>query len=172
MSENWLPVVGYEGLYEVSDQGRVRSLTRRVNYRWGYQKTLPGKIKKLSVGTQYLQTSLSKNSKKEHKMIHRIVCDAFLGPLPEGMCTRHLDGNWSNNCLSNLAYGTYLENNLDRVSHGTMPMGEKGGTSKLTESDVIAIRASTQSQNQLARRFGVAQSSVWAIIHRKTWAHV
>ena len=104
--EHWLPIPGYEGKYEVSDQGRVRSLLwgeprlrKPVKHKFGYPQVM------LAGGTQY--------------EIHRLVLLAFVGPLPAGHVTRHLDGDVTNATLSNLTYGTASENNLDQVRHGT-----------------------------------------------------
>jgi hypothetical protein len=104
--------------------------------------------------------------------VHKLICEAFLGPKPDGLITRHLDGDPTNNKLSNLAYGTHKENEEDKRKHGNTMLGEKHHQAKLTADDVVAIRGSKQSQNQLARCFGVTQATIWRILHRKSWAHV
>ena len=110
--EHWLPVADYEGLYEVSDLGQVRSLPRR---------TTSGRVLKPQPVSKFghLEASLSRNGKVSRQLVHRLVLAAFVGPCPEGEEVRHLDGNPGNNRLSNLAYGTRGENNLDAVRHGT-----------------------------------------------------
>lgn len=104
----WRPVVGYEGRYEVSDAGDVRSLLRggRMLSR-----------NRLSMGYRSVRLTKTGVPPLEVK-VHRLVLEAFVGPLPEGMVTRHLDGDHLNNELSNLAYGTYAENAQDTVRHG------------------------------------------------------
>lgn len=118
MSEDtgtWRAVPDYEGLYEVSDQGLVRSLRRRTS-----NGMRGGKMLKLRVaGPGYHQVTLWADGKPETAYVHRLVLAAFIGPLPPGQETRHLDGNKLNNLLANLAYGTQSENGLDRVRHGT-----------------------------------------------------
>lgn len=111
--ERWLPVVGWEGLYEVSDLGRVRSLPR---------KHTRGRIRKLQIGKNgYWSVALSLNEIRKTYTLHRLMAEAFLGPRPEGQEVRHLDDNRLNCNLSNLAYGTRTENNLDRVRNGIHP---------------------------------------------------
>lgn len=118
--ESWAPVVGYEGFYEVSNLGRVRSVEKRVRTARG-TRLRPSVVRKLSANPRgYLTVNLSRGeagSRTQH--VHTLVLSAFVGPRPEGMEARHLDGNPANNSIANLAWGTHSENNLDRVRHGT-----------------------------------------------------
>lgn len=105
----WLPVVGYEGLYEVSDQGQVRSVLR-------------GRLMTATATSQgYLQVTLSKGGKSARLKVHQLVMGAFVGPQEAGRQVRHLNGNPAESRLSNLAYGSQDENMADRVEHGTDP---------------------------------------------------
>lgn len=119
--EEWRPVVGYEGSYEVSDHGRVRSLDRfvRSTSRRGkpYLMACRGKVLRPAANktrSGHLHVILVGRT----RTIHTLVAEAFLGPRPVGMEVRHLDDHPSNNNLSNLAYGTQSENVLDRVKNG------------------------------------------------------
>lgn len=141
-AERWMPVVGFEGLYEVSDCGNVRSLdrldrrSRRVN---GVSMT-PGDKGK----TEHLKVDLRSFGRRRSILVHRLVLEAFDGPCPEGMECRHLDGDPTNNRLANLRWGTRSENNLDRVAHGThhqarkthCPMGHR-----LAEPNIVPAEA-------------------------------
>lgn len=120
--ESWRPVVGHEGHYEVSSHGRVRSLDRvieRTNHHGTRSIHHKGRELKPSLDKQtgYLKIGLGFQSRTYS--IHRIVLEAFVGPLPEGMLTRHLDGVKTNNRVENLMYGTYAENQIDEVELGT-----------------------------------------------------
>ena len=173
MSENWLPVVGYESSYEVSDLGRVRSLTRLVNGKYGNLRKHKGQVLALSFrGQDYPGISLSRSKEKKYRLVHQLLTTAFLGPRPQGQVVRHIDGNPKNCKLSNLAYGTYAENEADKEIHGTRLHGEEIKSSKLNVQAVTAIRASSASQSQLARDYGVHQGTIWRILRRETWAHV
>lgn len=118
--ENWLPIAGYEGLYEVSDLGRVRSLPRVVQYggsRRGTSATIPGGLMSPH-GKLYPMVKLAKGGKKSSFNIHQLVLEAFVGPRPEGYVACHCDGDESNNAVSNLRWDTVTENNRDIVRHG------------------------------------------------------
>lgn len=109
-TELWRAVVGYEGFYEVSDQGRVRSVPRR--------KTRGRILKQILSTTGYPQVTLSKESVARPKKVHLLVMAAFVGPRPEGLEIRHLSGIKTDNRVINLQYGTHSENMLDIVQHG------------------------------------------------------
>lgn len=122
MPERWLPVVGYEGYYEVSDQGRIRSLPRLIVRRNGSRLNYRGKTLNpyISPKDGYLRTPLSvQGVHTAPLLVHRLIAEAFLGPCPEGQEVRHLDGNPANNVLTNLTYGTHAENSADMLRHGT-----------------------------------------------------
>lgn len=113
MSEEWRSVVGYEGLFEVSDAGRVRSVDRVVNrqYRDGRVSLLPveGKLLPLSPHpkTGHLSAYLQRpNRQYVRVLVHRAVLEAFVGPCPEGKEGCHRDGDVRNDAASNLYWGT------------------------------------------------------------------
>ena len=100
IKEEWRPVRDYEGLYEVSNFGRIRSL------KFGKTKVLkPGKRRR-----GYLFVTFLKNSKKKHHSVHRLVFEAFNGKIPDGFEVNHIDENPSNNRLDNLNLMTHKEN--------------------------------------------------------------
>ncbi len=110
MIEEWKPVVGYEGKYEVSSHGRVRSLPRQAT---------PGKIRKLQpLKDGYKRVSLCKGGVCVHKRVHRLVLEAFVGECPEGMVACHLDSKTSNNILDNLEWDTHKNNTADVIARG------------------------------------------------------
>lgn len=113
MTEDWRTVPGYEGLYEVSDLGRVRSLRVREGRPFPYILNEQVNYK------GYLRVCLSKDAKSKMWFVHLLVLLAFVGPKKPKVQTRHMDGDPTNNCLSNLRYGTARENTLDQVTHGT-----------------------------------------------------
>lgn len=119
MKEIWKPVVGWEELYAVSNMGRVKSLGRRIRYYrpdWHrYQdRYFPGRILRPGIAKRkYCVLVLIDQDRKLCTHVHRLVMDAFVGPKPPGLETRHLNCNALDNRLSNLAYGTCQDNALD-----------------------------------------------------------
>lgn len=118
--ERWLPVVGHEDAYEVSNQGRLRSIDR-ISVRFdGVPRRLKGRLLHPSATPLgYLSASGWEHGEPFRLRVHVCVLEAFVGPCPEGMETRHLNGNPSDNRLDNLCWGTPKENGEDRIRHGT-----------------------------------------------------
>lgn len=107
--------------------------------------------------------------------IHQLVLLAFSGAMPDGAVSRHLDGNPKNNCASNLAWGTALENSQDMVAHGRSLAGEKHFKAKLTAVDVAAIRkriASGDSLVSIARAWGVRPGTIGHIKFGRNWKSI
>lgn len=123
MRETWRPVVGYEGHYEVSDQGRVRSIDRVtpcVRDGKTYHRRRAGALKAFAVGKGgYWTVHLSNGRTHRTLAVHRLVLEAFVGPRPEGQVTRHLNGNAQDARLCNLTWGTQSDNLYDKGRHGT-----------------------------------------------------
>jgi hypothetical protein len=131
MTERWLPVVGYEGLYEVSDQGRVQSLDRR-QVLGAHSRFVPGRILRPQVvydskgRNPRSQFTLRKDGKSRTFRVHTLVLTAFVGPRPDGMLCRHWpDPDTSNNRLENLSWGTPAENMQDRLAHEVIRKTQK-----------------------------------------------
>lgn len=121
-AEKWRPVAGFEGRYEVSDQGRVRSMDRIVTNKHGHQWRVRERILKASGKgpMRYDGVHLGDGTGRivQH-YIHRLVLEAFVGPRPDGLVSRHLNGDHHDNRLVNLTYGTQQENIADKYLHGT-----------------------------------------------------
>lgn len=126
MTETWLPIPGYEVLYEVSDLARVRSLDHMVPHRAGGLQIARGRLLKPYPSTfGHPSVNLSKDGVRKYFGVHQLVLLAFVGQRPAGMVTRHLDGNAADSRLCNLAYGTPAENSQDAVRHGHNPQANK-----------------------------------------------
>ena len=104
----WRPIEGWPG-YEVSDAGQVRSNKRGCEWR----------ILTPHVARGYEQVRLCDGERSATKRVHLLVAEAFLGPKPLDLETRHMDGDRRNNAASNLRYGTRSQNRRDRIEHGT-----------------------------------------------------
>lgn len=116
-NEIWRPIKGYEGLYEVSNLGRVKSLERkkRMGYCYGLH-TIKEKILTQYSSYEYMRVTLWKECKSKHFQVHRLVADAFLIKPDGDVEVDHIDGNKSNNNVSNLRWVTHYENIHNPVS--------------------------------------------------------
>lgn len=117
MTEEWRPILGYEGIYEVSSLGRIKSLSRRLPYKKGGTRLTEDTIF-LSSGKRYIQAALSGHGKARRFLIHRLVATAFL-PNPENKrCVNHIDNDPTNNRLINLEWVTHKENMQHSIRQG------------------------------------------------------
>jgi len=176
LEQEWRPIRGYEGYYEVSDGGEVRSLDRFVkSARSKTNKMLMrGRLKgKTVLVGVYWRVNLCRDGKPKGKSVHRLVAEAFMGPCPDGMEVSHLDGNGFNNKKENLIYETRSQNHARKVQHGTAQRGERCGRHKITEKDVLEIRSTPDMLlTDWSKRLGISFSNVSAIRRRKTWRHL
>ena len=175
--EEWLPVPGYEGYYEVSNFGQVRSLDRVIPHKGYGTKKIKGGPMSLGLNSRgYLQIRLAKGYTRYTTTVHALVASVFIGLRPEGLDVCHNDGNQVNNYLYNLRYDTKKNNSADRDKHGKTVRGSKAAGSKLTEDNVIEIRKLLESESvaqvKIAKRFGVSPRTISGIKCGNSWAHV
>ena len=120
----------------------------------------------------YLTIALLRGGKQRQRHIHRLVGEAFIGPLPTELMTRHWDGNSVNNRAGNLRYGTATDNAADRTRHGTTARGEQA-RHKLTETQVLDIRRLFAEggvrYTDLVDQFGVTAAMIGCIVRRTSW---
>jgi hypothetical protein len=171
--EQWRDVVGYEGFYQVSDLGRVRSLVRLLPEAHARGVRKEKQVLRFGSNKQgRLQVTLCMEGVTRRFQVHTLVLLAFVGPRPDGMECLHDDNDYTNNRPSNLRWGTHLENMRDKARHGTQQRGEQCSKAKLTEADVVAIRSDKRPSRAVAASYGVSQVCVIFIRKRKTWKHV
>lgn len=167
-TETWKPVVEWEGFYEVSDQGNVRSVNRTIRYSDGRVKRHMGRV--LRPGTsktgrdRYLRVGLCRGSAMSMYKVHILVATAFHGPRPNvGVC-RHLNDDVNDNRATNLAWGTSSDNQQDSVRNGHHAMTKKVvclRSHELVEPNLTGereghrdCRSCRQARKSLNRRFG------------------
>jgi hypothetical protein len=119
--EEWRPVVGYVGLYEVSSEGRVRRVASTDTR--GYQRK-ERVLKQHPEERGHLHVTLC-NGDRSTRKVHALMLESFVGPRPYGYVSRHLDGKPAHNVLGNLKWGTPSENQRDSIRHGTHPQASK-----------------------------------------------
>lgn len=169
-TETWVSVVGYEGLYEVSDMGRVRSLDRvhQSRNRWGpVERRLLGGTKALTVDPHgYLQVRLCKDGRAVTLRVNRVVATAFLGAPSDREEACHKNHTPSDNRVGNLYWGTRLENEQDK----TLALRRNPYT-EISREKVFQIRemyAKKRKQIDIAIEIGCSKITVWNIIHHKS----
>lgn len=167
--ENWKDIPSYEGLYKVSDLGRVKSLDRDSIYRDGVIRKLKGKIIKPRQEKQNrLYVDLHNNKNKKRFYIHELVALAFIGERPEGYDVCHINGNNQDNRLVNLRYDTKSQNQIDIYRQGG-----KHGLGKLSIKDVLEIRElyskGTYTHKELAEMYSVSQNTTQRVVRRESF---
>jgi hypothetical protein len=171
MREAWRSIPNWPG-YEVSDLGRVRSLDRYVECGAGerqHRRFYPGRLlKPLPYADGYLAVSLGAKSGKLY--VHRLVLDAFDGPCPEGMESRHLDDVKTNNRLANLVWGTRVENVADAIRNGRRFKDGAYVNAKLSPEIVRQVKALAHLRPvEIAKITGVDQFNCAAIRSGRNW---
>lgn len=165
-TEEWRDVVGYEGLYQVSNMGRVKSFHLKPE----------GVILKGGRNPLYLMIALRREGKPKVHYIHRLVAAAFIGDIPKGYTVNHKDGCKFNNHVQNLEIITHAQNMRHAVDRGLIASGERNKFSKLSDDDVRQIRMRFSNGGvtkiQLAREYGISDAVTRRIIKRTVWRHV
>ena len=191
MIEIWKSIKGYEGLYEVSNFGRVKSLGRITKRKQGSKvvelykpeviltQLRGGKKRNYLFVNLYQEKTENEPRKHEQHYVHRLVADAFI-PNPENKKdVNHIDGNPGNNNVSNLEWNTRKENIQHAYEHGlTVNFGSSHHFAKLTEEQVIEIRSKHVKGKRgsgyiaLAKQYGVSPELIRAIVRGKIWKRV
>ena len=178
MKELWLPVVGFEGLYEVSNLARVKSLDRYVRHPRGGSKFIKGQLlipSGCGWKRRYRFITLRREGIKKAFYVHRLVLEAFVGPCPEGMEALHGPAGYEDCSLSNLSWGTKKANMLDKHRDGTTLHGSRNHQAKLTTEQVLDIRdrcASGQLQKEVAALYNLNTKYIGQLVRRESWKHV
>ena len=168
--ELWRDIENYEGLYKVSNFGRVKS------FHFGREKLLKAGVS----NTGYVNVSLTKNKTKKNFNVHVLVAKAFI-PNPDGKReVNHIDGDKLNNCVDNLEWVTGSENTRHAIQNGQMKIkkGSQCYQAKLTDEQVRYIRENYTAHHHefgekaLAKKFNVSSSTICDIISWRTYKNI
>jgi hypothetical protein len=177
MTEQWKSILGYEGKYEISNLGRVKSLPRLKKGKSGSMQGVPGRILKAKMD-DYFRICLSKDGIKKLHQVNVLVASAFIVNPAYKPIVNHIDGNKLNNSVENLEWVTRSENQFHAVRTGLQKSkkGEHHPFSRFTEKQIRDIRTKyiprTYSMRALAEEYRVCVSSIQQILNRQTWKHV
>lgn len=185
--EIWKDVIGYEGVYMVSNQGRVKRLSLLIpskNQFGSCIKPYPEKIlsPKLtnngyrSVGLRHIDEGIGIKY-REHLSVHRLVAFAFIyNPDPiNNTYINHKDGNKQNNNDWNLEWCTPTHNAQHAIAMGVVPKGSQHKRAKLNETQIPEIRKLLEqgfTHSEIGKKYNVNNSAIWGVKHGRTWKNV
>lgn len=177
--EIWKDVPGYEGVYQVSDLGRVKRIKAGTGAKHGL--ILKTQADTRSTHNPYARVMLYNGSHKTRKKfsIHRLVAEVFIGPCPDDFQVNHKDGDPTNNKASNLEYLSHIDH--DKHTRNILKwfpknQGERHGRVKLTSNEVKEIRklyaTGKYFYKDIAKMYGVKYGCIGDIIRGKNWKHL
>lgn len=164
MKEIWKDIEGYEGLYRISNKGRVYSVGKKIILKNYFQKRIG-----------YFTITLRKEKKYKTLSIHRLVASAFVRNIHSKPQVNHIDGIKTNNISTNLEWVTISENSIHAYKIGLMDArGIKNGRSKLSELQVRIILHTLGDlhDQQIADCFSVSFSCISGIKQGRSWGHL
>jgi len=168
--EEWRPVVGYEGIYEVSNHGRVKRVSGGQGARVG------GILKFIPTKAGYSTVSLCMDCKPKMVLVHRLVAGAFIEKTGGRNVVNHKNFNKKDNRVENLEWTTHSENIRHSFKFGVRSRPSARGTcnrsAKLTDEEVMEIRKSTDHCADIALRYDIHWSQVYRIKQKKAWSHI
>jgi len=172
--EIWKEIKGYENKYEISNTGRVKSLSRKVERRNDSFHIIPEILKKQRVTKNgYATVYLAIGKSYRHFMVHRLVADAFCKKSKQKKFVNHKDGVKLNNHFSNLEWCTDSENKKHAYKIGLMSQkGESHASNKLTNKQVCEIFKSNNSTIELCEKYNVCYNTIFNIRHNRSWIHI
>jgi hypothetical protein len=168
-SEQWKPVIGYEGLYEVSNIGRVKSIERTITRKNGWLLPIPEKMLSIRVGKRTerhpmprLYTELWRDNKPKACIVARLVCAAFNENKDNKPQVNHIDGNSANNNADNLEWVTARENNIHAIRNNLVSRPKKRIRGvNLVSGETLDFESLTKA----AEFMGVTKNAINAGIH-------
>lgn len=173
--ENYRDIAGYEGFYQVSDLGNVRSVARKVPGNALFPvKVMRGRKLSFKTTASYWRVMLCREGKTKRFLVHRLVAIAFILN-PEGLAqVNHKNGQKHDNRAQNLEWVSAQQNIAHSVQTGLSLRGEQIGTAKLTAELVLEIRhlAPAHTLAALSEKFGISQGQISRIVLRRSWTHL
>ena len=171
--EEWRDVINYEGMYSVSTLCRIKSNKRYTNHYLGGTKLVNERILRLSIDIDgYAIVSLSKYGVSKNFKTHRLGAAAFLNNDKNMPLVEHLNDIKTDNRINNLIWSNDVENLKSAILNNRIALGENHPNSKLTNKQVLEIRASSLKNLELSNMYGVTKSIISHIKIRRTWTHI
>lgn len=162
MTEEWVNIPNYDGLYMASSLGRIKSFKNKKE-----------RVLKPRKNRRYLNVALCKDGLCKTFTVHRLIALSFLGK--SDLTVNHKDNNKLNNAVSNLEWVTKENNYKYAVRDGLIKRGQENGYCKLKDTDVVAIRERHKKGERFAtlgRLFRVTRHNIRSVVLRETWRHL
>lgn len=170
MTERWRDIPTLPAGYQASNLGRVRSWRRPGRARVRFRKTPIIRKPVPNCRTGYLTMTFTVQGVLVNRYVHQLVLEAFKGLRPahdsEG---RHRNGDFRDNRIRNLKWGTRIDNVQDQIAHGNVLRGARNGNARLTKAQAREVKNSTEPGSVLAVRYGVSQATISRIRHGKRY---
>jgi len=176
-NEIWKDVIEFNGCYQVSSLGRIKSKDRIVIKKHNSGKMMRQFYKgRMLSGTPqkygHISVHLGFEGRKYGRSLHRLILETFSGKAPHGCECCHNNGISSDNRIENLRWDTHTENNKDRKKHGMYAVGEKHAMAKLTEEQALEIKYCGMSPIKASRKFNIGLSTIHRIRNGESWRFI
>jgi len=170
--EEWKDVEGFEGYYQVSSEGRLKSLERTIKVR-GFERFIDEKILVWTMDRRgYHRVLVSKKGKQSNRAAHRLVATAFI-PNPENKKTvNHKNGIKTDNRVENLEWNTNYENIGHAIANELIKKGVKKRKLSIDQVKEIKYGCHNMLHREIAAMYGINQDSIWSIRSGKTWKNI
>lgn len=179
MDEIWKNIKNYEGYYQASNLGRIRSIDRIINEKNGKKRMQKGRLLKFSINKKgYFVSAFSKNGNVKSIRVHRIIAETFIMNNKPNLEVNHIDENKLNNEVGNLEWITHIDNirhgsgikrsSISRIGKANS-WGEKTGTSKLSEKMVINIFKDKRKYLEISKEYNIGIAQISRIKNKKNW---
>lgn len=175
--EIWKNIKDYEGMYQVSNLGNVKSLSRKLRVHHNSMRLLRERILKCGILRQgYKAAALWENQKVKLCTIHRLVGIAFIPNPKNKPCINHKNGIKTDNRVENLEWVTYSENMIHALKHNLIKKGEEKCNTQLTNKNALIIKLlykeGIYTQKQIGLKYNISQHTVSRIVNKKSWKHI
>jgi hypothetical protein len=178
MQEIWKDVPGYEGFFNISNLGRIETVSRKVknnNYK-GVRISKKRILQPFLMKNNYYAIKLCVNGVNKKFYLHRLIAQAFIPNPKNKREINHIDGNKQNNNILNLEWVDRKENITHALMTGLLKTGEQCPWHKLTEKQVKKIRSEyipfINGYKNLGKKYGVSWQTIVSIIKNKSWKHI